>query len=149
MKNESCLLPSLQTFFLIHIFLFCNDKFDLESSPAGRSFSPHGRIYHNGLKKGDFQQKSQQILFDSTSATGIRLTCLLLIISFIFVVCTLPISIRALISDLFPEKKSTIRWRIIQLILTTLMYFNHTVNIFIFFFLYNSIFFRLILYFIV
>jgi len=101
----------------------------IESSPAGRSFIPHGRIYHNSVNKNGFQQKSQQILFDSTSTTGIRLTCLLLIISFIFVFCTLPISIRALIAGFFPEYKTTTRWQVTQLCLTLLMYLNHTVNI--------------------
>jgi hypothetical protein len=107
----------------------------LESSPAGRSFIPHGRTYHNGLKKVGFQQKSQQILFDSTSATGIRLTCLLLIISSIFVLCTLPTSIRALVADFLPAPKSTMRLQITQLSLTILMYLNHTVKIFLSFFL--------------
>jgi hypothetical protein len=111
----------------------------LESSPAGRSFIPHGRTYHNGLKKVGFQQKSQQILFDSTSATGIRLTCLLLIISSIFVLCTLPTSIRALVADFLPAPKSTMRLQITQLSLTILMYLNHTVKIFLSFF-YHEIF---------
>ncbi len=115
---------------ILEILNFYLIIFIIESSPAGRSFIPHGRTYHNGLTKNCFQPKSQQILFDSTSATGIRLTCLLLIISFIFVLCTLPISIRLLISDFFPEYKSTTRWQITQLCLTLLMYLNHTVKIF-------------------
>ncbi len=107
----------------------------IESSPAGRSFIPHGRIYHNSVNKNGFQQKSQQILFDSTSTTGIRLTCLLLIISSIFVLCTLPTSIRALVADFLPAPKSTMRLQITQLSLTILMYLNHTVKIFLSFFL--------------
>jgi hypothetical protein len=109
----------------------------IESTPAGRTFIPHSRTYHNGLKRNGFPQKSQQILFDSTSATGIRLTCLLLIISFIFVLCTLPISIRALIADFFPKSKSSTPWQITQLCLTILMYLNHTVND-IYFFLFSK-----------
>ncbi|CAF1036942.1 unnamed protein product [Rotaria sordida] len=100
----------------------------VESSPAARSFISHGRVYHNGLNKNNFQQKSQQVLYDSTSATGIRLTCSLLIISFVFVLCTLPVSMRQLIADLFPEYKSTTHWQITGVSLTVLMYLNHTVN---------------------
>ncbi|CAF1229111.1 unnamed protein product [Adineta steineri] len=99
-----------------------------ESSPAGRSFIQQGRIYHNGLNKNNFQQKSQQVLFDSTSATGIRLTCLLLLISFISVLCTLPPSIRAFTADLRTPQESTVKWQIAELVTTTLMYFNHTIN---------------------
>ena len=92
----------------------------LESTPAARSFTQHPTQRS--------QNKSQQLLFDSTSATGIRLTCLLLIISFIFVVCTLPISIRSILADLLPEVRSTSHWQLTQLSLTLLMYFNHTVT---------------------
>jgi hypothetical protein len=107
-------------------------------------------MYHNGLRKNNSQQKSQQLPFDSTSATGIRLTCLLMIISFIFVLCTLPISIRALFSRSIPEANSTTRWQITQLCVTLLMYFNHTVKyLFCFFSLEILFFIRLILYFIV
>ena len=66
--------------------------------------------------------------FDPTSATGIRLTCLLLIISFIFVLCTLPISIRSLVSEYLPSQKSTVRWQMTQVCLTLLMFLNHTVG---------------------
>ncbi|CAF3233275.1 unnamed protein product, partial [Rotaria sp. Silwood2] len=100
----------------------------LESTPATRSFIPHGRLYHNGLNKNGFQRKSQRVLFDSTSATGIRLTCSLLVISFVFVLCTVPISIRSLITDLFPEYDSTAYWQLTRVILTSLMYLNHAVN---------------------
>jgi hypothetical protein len=110
----------------VNISLKC---LSLESTPGCRSFIPHGRTHHNGITKNGFQTKSQQILFDSTSARGIRLTCLLIVISFIYVTCTLPISIRLLISDFLPEQKSTSRWQITQLSLTVLMYLNHTVNI--------------------
>ncbi|CAF2808218.1 unnamed protein product [Rotaria sp. Silwood2] len=99
-----------------------------ESTPATRSFIPHGRLYHNGLNKNGFQRKSQRVLFDSTSATGIRLTCSLLVISFVFVLCTVPISIRSLITDLFPEYDSTAYWQLTRVILTSLMYLNHAVN---------------------
>ena len=68
------------------------------------------------------------MITDSTSSTGIRLTCLLITISFIFVLCTLPISIRLLIADYLPSQKSTTRWQITQLCLTLLMYLNHTVR---------------------
>ena len=72
-------------------------------------------------------------------------------ISFIFVICTLPISIRALISDFFPEYKTTTRWQITQLCLTLLMYLNHTVKDFFFckILIEKYFIFRLILYFIV
>lgn len=107
-------------------------------------------MYHNGLRKNNSQQKSQQLPFDSTSATGIRLTCLLMIISFIFVLCTLPVSIRALFARSIPDEKSTTRWQITQLCVTLLMYFNHTVKYLFCFSLWNFLFFiRLILYFIV
>ncbi|CAF3608406.1 unnamed protein product [Rotaria sp. Silwood1] len=102
----------------------------VESTPAPRSFISHGRLYHNGLNKNGFQRKSQRILFDSTSATGIRLTCSLLVISFIFVLCTLPISIRHLLAEFIPGYRhtSTTYWQITQLILTILMYLNHAIN---------------------
>jgi len=121
----------------------------LESTPAGRSSSQINkqRIYHN---KSSEQNNKQKILSDSTSTTGIRLTCLLLIISFIFVICTIPISIRSLIVDFLPSQKSTTRWQITQLCLTLLMYLNHTVKKQKFCCLNLKIlFFRLILYFIV
>lgn len=99
----------------------------LESSPAVRSVSQMNkqRVYHN---KPFEQNNRQKTVTDSSSSAGIRLTCLLLIISFIFVVCTLPISIRSLIADYLPSQKSTVRWQITQLCLTLLMYFNHTVK---------------------
>ena len=103
----------------------------LESSPAVRSCNQINkqRIHHNTINNKFPEQKTNQnTLFDSTSATGIRLTCLLLIISFIFVICTLPISIRSLIGDHLPIQKSTRQWQITQLCLTILMYLNHTVN---------------------
>ncbi len=111
----------------------------LEITPAGRSFIPHSRIHNNRLNKTGLQDKSQKILFDSTSATGIRLTCLLLIISFIFVLCTLPISIRSLMTDSRFDHKSTARWQIIHLSLTTLMYLNHAVKDFFFLDLENGL----------
>lgn len=82
-------------------------------------------------KTTTLQQKSNQILFDSTSATGIRLTCLLLIISFIFVLCTSPMPIRFLTSHLFEEYHTTIRWQMSRNSLTLLMYLNHTVEYFL------------------
>jgi hypothetical protein len=100
----------------------------IELTPAGRSFIPHSRICNHRLNKNGIQEKSHQILFDSTSATGIRLTCLLLIISFIFVLCTLPISIRLLIAYFVPQYKTTARWQITQLSFRLLMYLNHTVK---------------------
>ena len=102
----------------------------LEPTPVGRSFISHGRVYHNRLNKNSFQRKSERVLIDSTSATGIRLTWLLLTISFIFVLCTLPISIRSLIADFLPKHESTAYWQITQLSLTVLMYLNHTVMTF-------------------
>jgi hypothetical protein len=105
--------------------------FRLESSPAVRSISQTNkqRICHSPVNNNIFleQNNKQKILSDSTSSTGIRLTCLLLIISFIFVICTLPISIRLLIADYLPSQKSSTRVQIAQLSLTLLMYFNHTV----------------------
>ena len=100
----------------------------VESTPAARSFTSHRRSYRTRLNRTPVQPKSRQILFDSTSATGIRLTCLLLIISFLFVFCTSPIPIR----HFFPENRSTMRWQITGLVLHLLMYFNHTVGIFSF-----------------
>ncbi|CAF0845291.1 unnamed protein product [Adineta ricciae] len=99
-----------------------------ESSPAARSFNPQNRLNHHGINKNNPEQKSQQALFDSTSATGIRLTCLLLIISFTFVLCTLPVSINALVAKILPEYRSTTHWQITQSSLTLFMYFNHTIN---------------------
>jgi hypothetical protein len=105
--------------------------FRLESSPAVRSISQTNkqRLCHSPVNNNIFleQNNKQKILSDSTSSTGIRLTCLLLIISFIFVICTLPISIRLLIADYLPSQKSSTRVQIAQLSLTLLMYFNHTV----------------------
>ncbi len=80
------------------------------------------------LEQNPKQKTNQKHLFDPTSATGIRLTCLLLIISFIYVICTLPISIRLLIADYLPSQKSTTRWQITQLCLTILMFLNHSVR---------------------
>ncbi|CAF3359947.1 unnamed protein product [Rotaria socialis] len=99
-----------------------------ESTPVGHTFMSHGQLYHVRSSKTGFQQKSQRILFDSTTATGMRLTLSLLIISFIFVLGTFPVSIRLLILDNFPEQKKKSHWQITQLCLTVLMYFNHTVN---------------------
>ncbi|CAF1218452.1 unnamed protein product [Adineta steineri] len=106
-----------------------------ESSPAIRSHSQTNkqRIYrdpvNNKMVEQDQKQNTnQKTLLDPTSATGIRLTCLLLLISFIFVVCTLPISIRPLIVDYLPSFKSTKRWRITQDCLTLLMFLNHAIN---------------------
>ncbi|CAF3040291.1 unnamed protein product [Rotaria sp. Silwood2] len=106
-----------------------------ESVPAGRSSSqihkqrishiPRNNIFNEPINK---QKKNQKNLFDPTNTTGIRLTCLLLIVSFIFVICTLPISIRLLVVDYLPLQKTTERWQITQLCLTLLMYFNHTAN---------------------
>ena len=104
------------------------ELFLLESSPAARSFNPQSRLYHHWINKNSPEKKSQQAFFDSTNATGIRLTCLLLIISFTFVLCTLPVSINALIAKILPEYRSTTRWQITQLCLTLFMYFNHTVS---------------------
>ncbi|CAF4348285.1 unnamed protein product [Adineta steineri] len=70
------------------------------------------------------QNINKKNLYDPTSATGIRLTYLLLLISFTFVVCTLPISIRPLIVDYLSSFKSTKRWRITQDCLTLLMFFK-------------------------
>ena len=102
----------------------------LGSTPVGRSFISHGGMYHNRLNKNPFQRRSERVLIDSTSAAGIRLTCLLLIVSFIFVLCTLPISIRSLTADFFPKHGSTARGQTIQLSLTVLMYLNHAVMTF-------------------
>ena len=101
----------------------------LESTPAGRSLIPQVRYPPTAvLTRRDSQRKCQQVLSDSTSSTGIRLTFLLLIISFIFVLCTLPTSIHSFIADFLPEYNSTKRWQITQLCLTLLMYLNHTVT---------------------
>ena len=116
----------IMIFRCLHCFAFF-----LESSPAARSSSliNKQRVGHHAfLEQTNKQQVTQKILSDSTSATGIRLTCLLLTISFIFVICTLPISIRSLIADYLPSQRSTTRWQITQLCLTLLMYFNHTVR---------------------
>ncbi|UJR22052.1 hypothetical protein I4U23_025120 [Adineta vaga] len=110
-----------------------------ESSPAGRSFIPQSRLYHNGLNKTNPERKSPQVPLDSTSATGIRLTCLLLVISFTFVLCTLPISINALFAKALSKYKSTTHWQIRQLSLTVLMYLNHTIN-FVFYCLTGRVF---------
>ncbi|UJR27095.1 hypothetical protein I4U23_008395 [Adineta vaga] len=102
-----------------------------KSSPAMRSYSQMNkqRIELNlGNNKFIEQVNKQKPSSDPTSAAGIRLTCLLLIISFIFVICTLPISIRSLIAEYLPSQKSTARWQIIQLCLTLLMFLNHTIN---------------------
>ncbi|CAF3979480.1 unnamed protein product [Adineta steineri] len=93
-----------------------------ESSSADRPYSQT----NNEMTEQNINQKN---LFNSTSATRIRLTYLLLLISFTFVVCTLPISIRPLIVDYLPSFKSTKRWRITQDCLTLLMFLNHAVNI--------------------
>ncbi|CAF1476854.1 unnamed protein product [Adineta steineri] len=92
-----------------------------ESSSADRPYSQT----NNEMTEQNINQKN---LFDPTSAIGIRLTCLLLLISFTFVVCTLPISIRPLIVDYLPSFKSTKRWRITQDCLTLLMFLNHVIN---------------------
>jgi len=99
-----------------------------ESSPAGRSYSHQLGKQHSICQRTARQNQAKKILADSTSSAGIRLTCLLLTISFIFVLCTLPISIRLLIADYLPTHKTTTRWQITQLCLTLLMYLNHTVR---------------------
>ncbi|CAF1135553.1 unnamed protein product [Rotaria magnacalcarata] len=99
-----------------------------ESTPVGHGFMPHGQLCHVRSSKTGFQNKSQRVLFDSTNATGMRLTLSLLIISFVFVLCTFPISIRSLIIDIFPGQNKKSHWQIAQLCLTILMYFNHAVN---------------------
>ncbi|CAF0929370.1 unnamed protein product [Adineta ricciae] len=102
-----------------------------ESSPAMRSYS---QINKQRIEQGPGNNKfldqsiKPKTSFDPTSATGIRLTCLLLIISFIFVLCTLPISIRSLVSEYLPSQKSTMRWQMTQVCLTLLMFLNHTIN---------------------
>lgn len=73
------------------------------------------------------QQKSQQVLLDPTSAAGIRLTCLLLAISFIFVLCTVPLCFRGFMADSLPKDGSTTKWRMIGICFRLLMYLNHTV----------------------
>ncbi|CAF4137258.1 unnamed protein product [Adineta steineri] len=92
-----------------------------ESSPADRPYSQT----NNEMTEQNTNQKG---LFDPTSTTGMRLTCLLLLVSFTFVVCTLPISIRPLTVDYLSSFKSTKRWRITQDCLTLLMFLNHSIN---------------------
>ena len=114
----------------IHI-LKENWKLFLESCPAGRSSTLHNkqRIYRPSyLDHGKQQKRRFTTLPDSTNPTNIRLTCLLLLISLIFVVCTLPISIRLIIADYLLSQKSTARWQMTQLSLTMLMFLNHTVH---------------------
>ena len=101
---------------LLIVSLHCS-----ESSPAARTFIPHGH-------RNPSQNKPAHGLCDSSSATGIRLTCLLLLLSFIFVLCTMPISIRLLVADFLPGHRSTSRWQIVHLILNLLMYLNHAVS---------------------
>ena len=100
----------------------------LESSPIARSITQVNKQRLNQSLINQSRSSDQKVSTDSTSSTGIRLTCLLLTISFIFVLCTLPISIRSLIADYLPSQKSTIHWQLTQLCLTLLMYFNHTVG---------------------
>ncbi|CAF1325971.1 unnamed protein product [Adineta steineri] len=103
-----------------------------ESNSADRPYSQT----NNEMTEQNTDQKK---LFDPTSATGIRLTYLLLLISFTFVVCTLPISIRPLIVDYLSSFKSTKRWRITQDCLTLLMFLNHAIN-FVFYYLTDQAF---------
>ena len=110
------------------VCICCCFFFPIELTPVGRSYTPHTRTYQSGLNKTTHQPKSNQVLFDSTSATGIRLTCLLLIISFIFVLCTSPMPIQFLFERLFGEHKSTFRWQFTRAFFTLLMYLNHTVT---------------------
>lgn len=100
----------------------------LESSPIVRSISQVNKQRLTQSIANQSRTSEQKLAADSTSSTGIRLTCLLLTISFIFVLCTLPISIRLLIADYLPSQKSTIHWQLTQLCLTLLMYLNHTVE---------------------
>jgi hypothetical protein len=105
----------------------------VESSPIGNrsSFINRQRIYrHTCPEQTKKKPMSSKNHLNSASATGIRLTCLLLLISFVFVICTLPISIRLLVADFLPTSKSTKRWQITQLCLTLLMFFNHTVSLY-------------------
>ncbi|CAF3177198.1 unnamed protein product [Rotaria socialis] len=106
-----------------------------ESVPVGRSPTQFNkqRLYHiprnnKFIEQNNKPNTNQKHLFGPISATGIRLTCLLLIVSFIFVICTLPISIRSLIAKYLPSQRSTAHWQIIQVSLTLLMYLNHAAN---------------------
>ncbi|CAF0907989.1 unnamed protein product [Rotaria sp. Silwood1] len=126
-RNKNKSLSTMRTQFL--------RSRSAESVPAGRSSSqiqkqrishiPRNNIFieHNNKRK-----TNQKNLFDPTNTTGIRLTCLLLIVSFIFVICTLPISIRSLLADYSSLQISTERLQTTQLCLTLLMYLNHTAN---------------------
>lgn len=100
----------------------------LESSPMVRSTSQLNKQRICQSLANTSRSSEQRVPSDTNSSTGVRLTCLLLAISFIFILCTLPISIRSLIADYLPQQKSTIRWQLTQLCLTLLMYFNHTVS---------------------
>ena len=108
---------------LLRIFFFFQ-----ESTLAGRSSNNRRRSHHPSLSKLSVQQKSKQVLFDPTSVAGIRLTCLLLAISFIFVVCTSPVSIRRFLSDLLPKDQSATKWRMTGICFHLIMYLNHTVR---------------------
>ncbi|CAF0960676.1 unnamed protein product [Rotaria sordida] len=107
-----------------------------ESVPAGRSSSQIHKQHRTSqtarnnifIEHNNKQKTNQKKLFDPTNITGIRLTCLLLIVSFVFVLCTLPISIRSLIADYLSRQKSTERLQIMHVCLTLLMYLNHTAN---------------------
>ena len=112
----------------INISLSIFVLFFQESSPIVRSTSQLNKQRACQSLGTTSRSSEQKVSSNSNSSTGIRLTCLLLTISFIFVLCTLPISIRLLIADYLPAQKSTIRWQLTQLCLTLLMYFNHTVR---------------------
>ena len=102
----------------------------VESTPPGRSIiPPSGRYAPSPMVVRHYSpRKSPQVLHDSTSSTGIRLTVLLLIISSVFVLCTSPTSILRFIREDIPEYNSTKRWQSVQLAFTLLMYLNHTVK---------------------
>lgn len=122
--NLHCIVITLGNISICLLFSFF---FPIELTPMGRSYTPHARTYQSASNKTTHQPKSNQILFDSTSATGIRLTCLLLIISFIFVLCTSPMPIHFLLQRLIGEYKSTSGWQFTRIFFSLLMYLNHTV----------------------
>ena len=105
--------------------------FLLESVTPNRSHDPINKqnvFLHGQSHQSNITKSLRKMLFASKNATRMRLTSLLLIVSFVFVFCTIPISIRSLISKQLFKNRSTTQWQLTEVCFALLMYLNHTVK---------------------